>query len=74
MPSAVAFPARQDKHAEEVADEKLANEAYRWADAMLKSRKSVTGSASPEAIIAKTASQKSNCYPRNKTPAISPVL
>jgi hypothetical protein len=38
MPSAVAFAARPDKHAEEVAHDKLANEAYRWADAMLKAR------------------------------------
>ena len=33
-----AFAARSDKHAEEEAHEKLAHEAYRWADAMLKAR------------------------------------
>jgi hypothetical protein len=38
MPSAVAFAARPDKQAEEVAHDKLAKEAYRWADAMLKAR------------------------------------
>lgn len=38
MPSALAFAARPDKHAEEVAHDKLASEAYRWADAMLKAR------------------------------------
>jgi hypothetical protein len=34
----VAFAARSDEHAEEQAHEKLAREAYRWADAMLKAR------------------------------------
>ncbi len=39
MPSAAAFAARPDKHSEEVAHDKLASEAYRWADAMLKARR-----------------------------------
>jgi hypothetical protein len=34
----IAFAARSDEHAEEEAHEKLAREAYRWADAMLKAR------------------------------------
>jgi hypothetical protein len=38
MPSVAAFAARPDKHSEEVAHDKLATEAYRWADAMLKAR------------------------------------
>jgi len=38
MPSSVAFAARPDEQAEEVARDKLASEAYRWADAMLKAR------------------------------------
>jgi hypothetical protein len=33
-----AFAARSDKHTEEEAHDKLASEAYRWADAMLKAR------------------------------------
>ena len=38
IPSSVAFAARPDKQAEDVAHEKLASEAYRWADAMLAAR------------------------------------
>ena len=34
----VAFAARSDEQAEDEAHEKLACEAYRWADAMLKAR------------------------------------
>jgi hypothetical protein len=34
----VAFAARSDEHAEEQAHDKMAAEAYRWADAMLKAR------------------------------------
>jgi hypothetical protein len=34
----IAFAARLDEHAEEEAHEKLAREAYRWADVMLKAR------------------------------------
>ncbi|MBV8809804.1 MAG: hypothetical protein JO033_14110 [Acidobacteriaceae bacterium] len=33
-----AFATRPDKEAEDVAHDKLATEAYRWADAMLKAR------------------------------------
>ena len=33
-----AFATRPDKEAEDVAQDKLATEAYRWADAMLKAR------------------------------------
>ncbi len=33
-----AFAVRADKHAEDEAHEKLAREAYSWADAMLKAR------------------------------------
>lgn len=36
--SSTAFAMRPDKDAEDVAHEKLATEAYRWADAMLKAR------------------------------------
>jgi hypothetical protein len=32
------FAARHDKHSEDVAHERVATEAYRWADAMLKVR------------------------------------
>jgi hypothetical protein len=39
LPPYTPFAARLDKLAEENAHEKLANEAYRWADAMLKARK-----------------------------------
>ena len=35
----IAFAARADEHAEEQAHDKMAAEAYRWADAMLKARK-----------------------------------
>ncbi len=38
IPPYAAFAARPDKHAEDVAYDKLANSAYRWADAMLKAR------------------------------------
>jgi hypothetical protein len=38
LPPYVAFAARSDKHAEDSAHDKLASEAYRWADAMLKAR------------------------------------
>ena len=39
LPTAsAAFAARPDKHMEEIAHERLASEAYRWADAMLKAR------------------------------------
>ena len=34
----VAFAARSNEHAEEQAHDKMAAEAYRWADAMLKAR------------------------------------
>ena len=34
-----AFAARPDKDAEEMVHHKVATEAYRWADAMLKARK-----------------------------------
>jgi hypothetical protein len=34
-----AFATRPDKEAEEVGHNKVATEAYRWADAMLKARK-----------------------------------
>jgi hypothetical protein len=37
LPS-VAFAARSDERAEEQAHDKMAAEAYRWADAMLKAR------------------------------------
>jgi hypothetical protein len=43
MPPSAAFAVRPDKHAEEVAHGTLASEAYRWAEAMLKAQKSVTG-------------------------------
>jgi hypothetical protein len=33
-----AFATRPDKEAEEVEHDKVATEAYRWADAMLKAR------------------------------------
>ena len=33
-----AFATRPDKEAEDVAHDKVATEAYRWADAMLKAR------------------------------------
>jgi hypothetical protein len=36
--TAAAFAARPDKQSEDIAHEKLALEAYRWADAMLKAR------------------------------------
>jgi hypothetical protein len=38
VPAYTAFAAHSDKQAEDVAHDKLANEAYRWADAMLKAR------------------------------------
>ena len=38
VPDYVAFAAQADKRAEEEAHDKLATEAYRWADAMLKAR------------------------------------
>ena len=38
LTSGSAFAARPDKHSEDVAHERLATEAYRWADAMLKVR------------------------------------
>jgi hypothetical protein len=38
IPQSVAFAARPDQHAADEAHEKLASEAYRWADAMLKVR------------------------------------
>jgi hypothetical protein len=34
----VAFAARSDENAQEQAHDKVAAEAYRWADAMLKAR------------------------------------
>ena len=34
----VAFAAGSDEHAQEQAHDKMASEAYRWADAMLKAR------------------------------------
>lgn len=34
----VAFAARSDENAQEQAHDKIAAEAYRWADAMLKAR------------------------------------
>ena len=34
----VAFAAASDEHAQEQAHDKMAAEAYRWADAMLKAR------------------------------------
>ena len=34
----IAFAARPDEHAEERTQGKIAAEAYRWADAMLKAR------------------------------------
>jgi hypothetical protein len=33
-----AFATRPDKEAEDLAQDKIAREAYRWADAMLKAR------------------------------------
>jgi hypothetical protein len=39
VPASTGFAARPDKEAEEVAHDKVATEAYRWADAMLKARK-----------------------------------
>jgi len=44
MPPSAVFASRSDKHAEDVAHEKLASEAYRWADAMLKARDQPSGS------------------------------
>jgi hypothetical protein len=38
IPPFLAFAAKSDKHTEEEAHDKLAIEAYRWADAMLKAR------------------------------------
>jgi hypothetical protein len=38
VPAYTAFAAHSDKQAEDVAHDKLANEVYRWADAMLKAR------------------------------------
>ena len=38
LPPYVAFAARSDKQSEENAHDKLAAEAYRWADAMLRAR------------------------------------
>ncbi|MDQ2777143.1 MAG: hypothetical protein M3Y57_19820 [Acidobacteriota bacterium] len=38
LSTSTAFAALTDKHREEVAHERLASEAYRWADAMLKAR------------------------------------
>jgi hypothetical protein len=38
LPAYAAFASQTDKHAEEKAHDKLADEAYRWADAMLKAR------------------------------------
>jgi hypothetical protein len=38
LPASGAFAARPDKRAEDVAHDKLASEAYRWADAMLVAR------------------------------------
>ena len=37
--ASTAFATQPDKEAEEVAHDKLASEAYRWADAMLRARK-----------------------------------
>ncbi len=34
-----AFATRPDKEAEDIAHDKVATEAYRWADAMLRARK-----------------------------------
>jgi hypothetical protein len=36
--SSTAFATRPDKDAEDVEHDKVATEAYRWADAMLKAR------------------------------------
>ncbi len=38
LSGATPFANRPDKHTEDVAHERLAAEAYRWADAMLKMR------------------------------------
>jgi hypothetical protein len=38
IPASAAFAKRSDKQTEEGEHDKLANEAYRWADAMLKAR------------------------------------
>jgi hypothetical protein len=38
LPAYAAFASQSDKHTEEKAHNKLADEAYRWADAMLKAR------------------------------------
>lgn len=38
IPPSAAFATRIDKHTQDEAHEKLAREAYRWADAMLKAR------------------------------------
>ena len=36
--ASTAFATRPDKEAEDVAHDKVATDAYRWADAMLKAR------------------------------------
>jgi hypothetical protein len=47
VPAYTAFAAPPDKQAQDIAHDKLASEAYRWADAMLKARsKSSDSSAS----------------------------
>ena len=38
VPPSTAFATRPDKEAEDVEHDKVAKEAYRWADAMLKAR------------------------------------
>lgn len=41
LPAYAAFASPSDKQTEEKAHSKLADEAYRWADAMLKARDQV---------------------------------
>lgn len=38
VPATTAFATRPDKEAEDMEHDKVAREAYRWADAMLKAR------------------------------------
>jgi hypothetical protein len=42
VPPSTAFAMRPDKEAEDVAHDKVATEAYRWADAMLRARNKST--------------------------------
>jgi hypothetical protein len=49
LPTSRAFAALTDQHSEEAAHERLATEAYRWADAMLKARDQANPLQSPRA-------------------------